>query len=108
MKRLSEIINILVNKSEWVDTETAISFSQASQTQTNHSQTVTKAGYYPRAILDYRFEGSGVGQMVPYAVYMNNRAAGTVKVNAGLRNNNPSSTITGTFYVRILWQKLGG
>lgn len=82
-----------------------VSFSQAQASQSTYTGTLSKPGYYPIGCVGHQMSGTGVGQIVPYSVYMSAKSSGSCTVTVGIRNNNPSSTISGSCNVRTLWQK---
>lgn len=82
-----------------------VDFSQGASSQATFTGTGSKPGYYPIGCVGTQLTGTGVGQIVPYSVYLSARASGSCTVTVGIRNNNTSATITGSCLVRVLWQK---
>ena len=90
---------------ELVVSSVTVPFSQAQASQSTYTGTLSKPGYYPIGCVGHLMSGTGVGQIVPYSVYMSDRASGSCTVTVGIRNNNTGATITGSCIVRTLWQK---
>lgn len=68
------------------------------------SVTVTNASnMYPIGIVGWYLDGSNVSVFHLYNFYLSDRAAGSCKVNYGIRNTHASLDVSGTLYPRILW-----
>jgi hypothetical protein len=68
------------------------------------SVTVTHASnMYPIGIVGWYLDGSNVSVFHLYNFYLSDRAAGSCKVNYGVRNTHASLDVSGTLYPRILW-----
>ena len=68
------------------------------------SVTVThSSNMYPIGIVGWYLDGSNVSVFHLYNFYLSDRAAGSCKVNYGIRNTHASLDVSGTLYPRILW-----
>ena len=82
-----------------------INFSQNAASQSTYTGSDTKAGYYPIGVVGHQLSGTGVGQIVPYSIYLSAKSSGACTCTVGIRNNNTGSAISGSIGVRVLWQK---
>lgn len=68
------------------------------------SVTVTNASnMYPIGIVGWHLDGSNTSVFHLYNLYLSDRAAGSCKVNYGVRNVHASYDVSGTLYPMILW-----
>lgn len=81
-----------------------IGVSASAGTNDYGSVTVTNASnMYPIGIVGWYLDGTNVSVFHLYNFYLSDRAAGSCKVNYGVRNTHASLSVSGTLYPRILW-----
>ena len=81
-----------------------IPISASAGTNDYGSVTVTNSSdMYPIGIVGWYLDGTNVSVFHLYNFYLSDRAAGSCKVNYGVRNTHATLSVSATLYPRILW-----
>lgn len=81
-----------------------IPVSASAGTNDYGSVTVTNSSnMYPIGIVGWHLDGTNVSVFHLYNLYLSDRAAGSCKVNYGVRNTHATLSVSGTLYPMILW-----